>query len=118
MKKYICIIIVISLICFAQFYNQSCLSNIVLRLCKNCEIIEDNLGSQIVKIDGCEYEQIIDELNLEIYSEKYIEDRLIIEGYSNRISNYISNNNLKINVQIAVSDSCVIIGCPLIKNSF
>ena len=51
-------------------------------------------------------------------SKKYVSGRLIIEGYSSKFSKYLISNNQKINIQISVCHDEMILGYPLIKNSF
>lgn len=76
----------------------------------DCEIIEI--------VDKIDYRRIINELNIEISNIDEVSDRIIIEGYTNKVNNYILINNKKINIQMSVSSDKIIIGSPLIYNSF
>lgn len=82
------------------------------------EILSDLDNEKLLKINGCLVDDFVEFLDLQNYSEFIIEDRVVIEGYSNKLNNYIVTNNKKINIQISVSQDCCLVGYPLIKNSF
>ena len=82
------------------------------------EILCDDNEFQVIELCESDYEQIISNLKLEIVNKSVIEDRLIIEGYTNKIKNHIVLNGRKINIQISLSEDKCLIGSPLIKNSF
>ena len=82
------------------------------------EILSDLDNEKLLKIKGCLVDDFVEFLDLQNYSKFTIEDRVVIEGYSNKLNNYIVINNKKINVQISVSQDCCLVGYPLIKNSF
>ena len=77
-----------------------------------------NMGDEIVIYDEIDCDELLNDLMLEVYSNEVISDRIIIEGYSHKIKNYIVIDNRKVNVQISISDDSIIIGSPLISNSF
>ena len=89
------------------------------------EKVLNNLSFDCEKISSKEYtfaednlDDFLDSLNVFIISRMYIEDRMIIEGYSNQINDYVVLNNNRINVQISVANNECIFGVPLIRNSF
>ena len=82
------------------------------------EVLSDLDNEKLLKINGCLVDDFVEFLDLQNYSKFTIEDRVVIEGYSNKLNNYIVINNKKINVQISVSQDCCLVGYPLIKNSF
>lgn len=84
------------------------------KLSDNCVRLSD---SAYEIIDG-DYLKTLDDLNICIVNKFCIDDRLIIEGYSNLIKDYVVINNQKVNVQISIADDIVLLGVPLIKNSF
>jgi hypothetical protein len=109
--RFFCAIIlgVVTIVnCFQndRFINDKLLS-LDCSVLSNCEYEFD-----------CDYTEILDAFNVCVVNQFYINDRLIIEGYSNDITDYVVINNQKINMQISVSDDMCILGVPLIKNSF
>lgn len=87
---------------------------------KNIEISDfDNDSDNEILIFEREFlNEIIDGLNLEIYLMREISDRVIIEGYTNKLNNFVVVNNLKINIQIAIDENKITLGYPLIDGSF
>ena len=55
---------------------------------------------------------------MNVLSKTVLEDRVIIEGYTNKIKSYFVLNNLKVNIQISIFNGEAIVGSPLIDNSF
>ena len=88
----------------------------------NCDvsfdILESNEDNQVVMISCYDFDEISNSLKLEECFKEYISDRVVIEGYSHKLNNYIVVNNRKVNIQISQFDGCCIIGYPLINNSF
>lgn len=70
----------------------------------------------VIKSD--DYVNVIEKLNLSISKFKNVSGRLIIEGYSDKISNHVVIDNKKVNVQMSISDGKIILGSPLISGSF
>ena len=97
--------------------NNDSLVNALGCLNSDCDIIVSN-DSEIVYLSNVDYENIIDTLGLEIHYSGYISDRFIVEGYSNKLNDYIVVDGIKTNVQISVFDNQIIVGYPLIDNSF
>ena len=117
MRKYFAIILLFSLVVLSYF-NVKNLANIVNANNISIDYIENNSSSNIMYFEIDEFDNIINSLCLEIHSKNYVSDRLIIEGYSQKLSNYVVVNNLKTNIQISVDDEKIIVGYPLIKGSF
>lgn len=118
MKKLLVVFFVISI---AVVYSFSYHVGLDKRLCDiGCEydIIEyyDN-GDMTLQISGDDIDKILNELCVEIIEKNYVSDRCIIEGYTSKLNKYIVKSGRKVNLQISISDS-VIVGYPLIKNSF
>lgn len=85
---------------------------------ENLVVLTDKNDEQLVLICEEDLDYFLSKLNLQNYNEFFVEDRLIIEGYSSKFNKYILFDNKKINVQISVSDGMCLIGCPIIKKSF
>ena len=66
--------------------------------------------------DKKELNKICERLAITILKKYYIEDKLIIEGYSSKIK-YTAQNSIT-NVQISVKNKEIVIGCPYILGSF
>lgn len=77
-----------------------------------------NENFQVLELDANSLNKLSNFLNLEIVNENEISDRLIIEGYSNKLKDYIVINGRKVNVQLSISDDKIIMGYPLINGSF
>lgn len=74
-------------------------------------------GGFVAKIFEENFDDFFAKLDIEILSKNEVADRVIIEGYDSTLSNYIIRNGRRVNMQISVSDE-ILIGYPLIKNSF
>ena len=81
-------------------------------------ICENDNGYQLLKCDERFYKNVLKKLNVVIVNKYYIDDRIIIEGYTHKFKKYIISNGMKINVQLSIFDNHCLIGYPLIKNSF
>lgn len=64
------------------------------------------------------YNEIVNCLNFEVVDEVDFGDRIIVEGYTSRLTEYVGSNFNKVNIQLSITDEIVIVGYPLIKNSF
>lgn len=117
MKKYFAFIVIFTLVILSCF-NIKNLSSII----NNNKIYIDEFSTkgtnEIMYFSRDKLDKIIDDLHIEIHSQREVSDRIIIEGYSAKISKYIVVDNLKTNVQISYNDDGVIIGSPLIDCSF
>jgi len=118
MKKIISIFIVFVLVILYFSTNKTTLSYLLGSFGYDVSI--EYLGySEIVTLDNeVNCDDLLRNLNLEIYSKDIISDRIVIEGYTSKINKYILINGKKTNIQISISDDEFIIGTPLIKNSF
>ena len=81
-------------------------------------VLSDKKGEELISIAEENLDVFLSKLNLQNCNKFYIEDRLVIEGYSSKFNNYILINNKKINVQISLCDGMCLIGSPIIKKSF
>ena len=76
-------------------------------------------GNELCIIHNVEdLDKFLGVLDIEIYSQKLVCDRIIIEGYSNDIDNSVMLNGLKTNIQLSYVGEELIIGSPLIVGSF
>lgn len=85
---------------------------------ENIRVLNDDFGEELIVISEDYLENFLHGLNLQNKNIFKVEDRIIIEGYSNKIRNSIKINNKKINVQISIFEGECLIGSPFIKNSF
>ena len=117
--RYLCVIMILILIVFNStiIHNKDDFFSLVNDVCDNAEMVDNN-DFKVVKIDGLNYLNILDKMHVQIIRKFVIDDRLIIEGYTNQLNDYIVVNNIKTNLQISVSDNICLVGYPLIKNSF
>jgi hypothetical protein len=86
--------------------------------CDDVQIIDASDDSQIVLIGECDLEELLNVLSVQKVDQFEINDRIIIEGYSNKLNNYVVSNFKKVNIQISIFNDGVVVGYPLIKNSF
>ena len=111
MKRFCVFVILISLFVLC-YYNNSRSVYSVLDDCGIAYIYKDG----VFEIEN--YEGLLYKLQCQVVDKKYVSDRLVIEGYSGLIQDYVVINGNKVNVQISISDDVVLLGCPLIKSSF
>lgn len=114
MKKYLCVIFVVFIAILIIFGNYDTLESCVV----STGVDYVDLGNGVIEIDANNYDDFINELDVDIISKFEVSDRVIIEGYSPRIKDYLVINGFKVNIQISMSDKSVIIGSPLINGSF
>lgn len=117
MKKYFAFIIIFTLAILSCF-NIKNLSSIINKNKIDIDNFSIKSENEIMYFSRDKLEEILKDLNMEIHSKKEVSDRIIIEGYTSKISNYIVVNNFKTNIQISYNDDGVIIGTPLIDGSF
>lgn len=110
---FICCFVVLCICC-----NSKTLITIANSATSNVVVLVNEKDSQLVSIIEEDLDQFLNKINLQNCNKFFIEDRLIIEGYSSKINDYIVINNNKINIQISVCDNRCLIGSPVIKNSF
>ena len=120
----------ISIFDFTSKQNQS----YVLSLSKlNAEIEEKKVHNfdleEVVRINRnnaeifgqtsfFDLEKFKKDLNLKIISCEEISGRLVITGFSNKLSKFAYVNGKRINVQVSLSAEIVKVGSPLILGSF
>ncbi len=85
---------------------------------KDVEILVDNFNEKLIQVNADNIDDFVAFLNLQNFKKIKLEDRIIMEGYSNRIKGYIVSNNKKINIQISVGKDLCLVGSPLINGSF
>ena len=116
MKKFIVFIVIIclSIINFFTYRDMT-----LLGILNDLSIIEYSIndGNECVVLSNS-LDEVVDKLNIKYYRKISINDREIIEGYIPNLNRYYVSNNTKINVQISCSRESVIVGYPIIKNSF
>lgn len=118
MKKIFAFLPLVCLAFLSFNYSEKSLINVVAEEVNNYVIIESDETYQVLEIDASEIDKILSHLNVEIINKKNVSGRLIIEGFSLALNDYIIINNRKINIQISIDDDSCLIGYPLIKNSF
>lgn len=117
MKKYFALIIVFVVVILGSFN----INNLAYNLNENNITVNafDNLASgEVMYLNVDELGNLISDLNIEVHSSKVISGRIVIEGYSQKISNCVVVDNLKTNIQISVGSDYLIVGSPLINGSF
>lgn len=118
MKRFFALII-IAVISIGMFFLSKTNLNLMI---ESCGVGVDKFvvcgDSQTVEINSKAYLKIKNLLNLEVVEKNEIAGRTIIEGYSNKLKNYVVINNRKVNIQISICDDKMIVGYPLINGSF
>lgn len=118
MKRIVSLSIIFIMVLLLYFFNFTNL-NLMLKVqgfYVNNFVYNDNF--QVLELDANSLNKLSNFLNLEVVNKNEISDRLIIEGYSNKLKDYIVINGRKVNVQLSISDGKIIMGYPLINGSF
>lgn len=118
MKRIVSLSIIFIMVLLLYFFNFTNL-NLMLKVQGfdvNNFVYNENF--QVLELDANSLNKLSNFLNLEIVNENEISDRLIIEGYSNKLKDYIVINGRKVNVQLSISGDKIIMGYPLINGSF
>lgn len=118
MKRFLALIIIFVTTLFISFYSSPNAFEILKAKGIEAEEFDYTSENEILIFDIKYLDKIIDCLNLEIYLKTNISDRIIIEGYSNKLNDFVVVNNLKVNVQMSIFDDEIILGYPLIDTSF
>lgn len=86
---------------------------------KNCgEITLINYDENLVlNVDG-DYTEFIKIMGVVVDKKFELEDRIIVEGYTPKLNDFVIVDNKKINIQLSINNDGFIVGYPLIKNSF
>lgn len=114
MKRYFAIIFIIFLSILIILSNERSFESYVSSMGADGEFLNETT----YKICGKINDDFLDKIDINILSKKCLEDRTIIEGYTDKIVGYKVINNCKVNLQISISEDCVILGSPLITGSF
>ena len=118
MKRFLVILIIF----FLGVMYCSEVDNSLLVFAENIsdktKVDTSKIEQQIILFEEDFLDEILSVLCLDNLSKFYIEDRVIIEGYTNEFKDYNVINGRKINVQISISEGECIMGYPLIENSF
>lgn len=112
------IIIVVLLILYFDKNNDELLDEVRAMNIYSYEYFSDEYNEIIIMKNVGQLESIIRDLDVLISNKEFCSDRVIIEGYTNKINKSISINNKKINIQISICSDTIIIGSPLINGSF
>ena len=118
MKRFISIFLVFVLMIFGYIYSSRNLNSCLCDAGIEYEIKQVDADSEVLVFSGELYKDIIDKLGVEIVSIKDIYGRKIVEGYSAKLSKFKVINERKVNIQMSLFDDKLIVGYPLIKNSF
>lgn len=117
MKRIVCFVIIFIVLILCVGINKSTL---FLEL-KNSGIVidkfEEKSGQEIVTTTTA-FDDVSRALNLFVYSDKILSDRRVLEGYSNKLNSYIVIDGRKVNIQLSIYDDLIVVGYPLIFNSF
>ena len=107
--------LIISLLYFFNFTNLN-----LMRKVQGFEVenFEYNDNYQTLELDASSLNKLTSFLNLEVVNKNEISDRVIIEGYSNKLKDYVVINGRKVNIQLSIFDNKIIMGYPLINGSF
>lgn len=74
---------------------------------------------ELNKTDGMDLlKDITKNLNVKWFSTHYVGELLVLNGYSNSLSEFIYVGNKKQNLQIAISENAFVIGYPLLLHSY
>ena len=118
--RYFSIILILILMCLysTTFCQSRTLFSYANSISGTVVILDNDDMSQVIKINLEDYEDLISKLDVFVVSKNVLDDRIIIEGYTNKLKNFNVINNNKINIQISLFDNVCLVGYPLIKNSF
>ena len=102
---------------FVLSSNAYCLENLLIKNSVEYDVLDGSDNFEIVSV-GCGSDSIFEILDLVVVRRFEIDNKIIVEGYSNKIKNYIVVDGVRINIQLCESGDDLIIGSPLIKSSF
>jgi len=66
----------------------------------------------------CDFNKILDDLNIKIFFKNKYDDNVIFFGYSNKFEKFCFVKNQKINFQFVFDENNLIIGYPMIYGSY
>ena len=119
MRKFLAVTFVCFLVCIYSFsFNDNKFFYYIETIDNNYKVVENDCDYKVISID-CDYiEKVKDVFDLVVLNSEKVSGRLIIDGYSNKLKKHIVVDDLKINMQISISDNECVVGYPVIKNSF
>lgn len=118
MKRMVSLILVFAIVLLLYFFNFTNL-NLMLKVQGfDVENFKYNDNYQTLELDASSLNKLTSFLNLEVVNKNEISDRVIIEGYSNKLKDYVVINGRKVNIQLSIFDNKIIMGYPLINGSF
>src|SRR5574344_184140 len=110
MKRILAMITIFVSTLFFYFYSTSTAYEILKeQKIVACEF-DNNSNNEILVFDKKYLDEIIDSLNLEIYLMKEISDRIVSEGYTNKLNDVVIVNNMKVNIQMSIDEEKIILG--------
>jgi len=113
MKRFFVFFIILTMFIFS-FFSIGYYDDFLSRL--NSLNLVSSYDNNFICYDNID--ELMSRLNLNVVSERVISDRVIIEGYSSLINDYVVVNNHKVNVQMCLLEDKILVGVPLIKGSF
>lgn len=113
--RYFCLLLVCILFSINSIANSNLFA--IKAINKVCDFELNKTPFECDVLDG-DYQSIFNKLNVVVIRKFFIEDRLVVEGYSSYINDYVVVNGVRVNIQVSqFGDKCVL-GVPLIRNSF
>ena len=110
----LCLILSLLVITVNNFNNDSLL--VYLDKLNVINYLNDN-GYECIYLNSA-YDEVVNSLNMEVVNKIDTGNGFVVEGYVSVLNKYIDSNYNKINIQMSVYDDVVVVGYPLIKNSF
>ncbi|MBQ7352027.1 MAG: hypothetical protein IJW59_04130 [Clostridia bacterium] len=117
MKRIIILFYFLFIIFMFMFGNEKEFENNITKICaeSDFEYYEDCV---CVSLSSRDLLPLIDVLSIDIVDSFFVDDRIVLEGYTSNLKNSVCVNYKKINIQIMVCEDVCIVGYPLIKKSF
>ena len=76
------------------------------------------IAGESIVVSGLTLNEIVNKLNLKIINIDKMDNYFIVNGYSNRLNNYLMVDGNRQNIQLKYSLNSAVIGCPLIMQGF
>jgi hypothetical protein len=107
------------LLVFVGVFYVSLGDNIVILQARKCgDIIVEEYDENVVLNVCGDYMKLLKLLGVVVNKKIHLEDRVVIEGYTPKLNNFININGRKINIQLSIVGDNFLVGYPLIENSF
>lgn len=118
MKKVVSVVLITLIMLIGFFTQRASLLSVIesSELDYHISVINDDY--QLLELSADDYKNVASMLNLEIVNKLELSDRIVIEGYSNKLQNHLTIDNKKINIQISITENLLLVGSPLIYDSF